>query len=40
VSLGSQDRFGAIATTPGDVSRVDGVSVYGLASREQQARQR
>ncbi|HXE82501.1 MAG TPA: hypothetical protein VN513_04100 [Gemmatimonadales bacterium] len=40
VSLGSQDRFGAIGTTPGDVSRVDGVSMYGLASREQQARQR
>jgi hypothetical protein len=34
LSLGSQDRFGAIGTTPGDVSRVDGVSLYGLASRE------
>ena len=40
LSLGGQDRFGAIATTPGDVSRVDGASVYGLASREQQVRQR
>lgn len=34
LSLGGQDRFGAIGTTPGDVSRVDGVSLYGLASRE------
>jgi len=34
LSLGGQDRFGAIGTTPGDVSRVDGVSVYGLAARE------
>ncbi len=33
-SIGAQDRFGAIASTPGDVSRVDGVSVYGLATRE------
>lgn len=34
LSLGGQDRFGVIGTTPGDVSRVDGVSLYGLASRE------
>ena len=34
LSLGGQDRFGAIGTMPGDVSRVDGVSLYGLASRE------
>jgi len=39
LSLGAQDRFGAIGTTPGDVSRVDGVSVYGLATREQQGRE-
>ena len=34
LSLGGQDRFGAVGTTPGDASRVDGVSVYGLATRE------
>ena len=34
LSLGGQDRFGAIGTTPGDVSRVDGMSVYGLATRQ------
>jgi hypothetical protein len=34
LSLGGQDRFGAIGTTPGDVSRVDGISLYGLALRE------
>lgn len=33
-SIGGQDRFGVVASTPGDVSRVDGVSVYGLATRE------
>ncbi len=34
LSVGGQDQFGAIGTTPGDVSRVDGVSLYGLATRE------
>jgi hypothetical protein len=34
LSIGGQDRFGAIASTPGDVSRVDGVSLYGLSTRE------
>jgi hypothetical protein len=34
LSLGGQDRFGAIGTTPGDVSYVDGLSMYGLATRE------
>jgi hypothetical protein len=34
VSVGAQDRFGAIASSPGDVSRVDGVSLYGLSTRE------
>jgi hypothetical protein len=37
-SIGGQDRFGAIASTPGDVSRVDGASLYGLATREPAAR--
>jgi hypothetical protein len=34
LSVGGQDRFGAIGTTPGDGSYVDGVSLYGLATRE------
>lgn len=34
LALGGQDRFGTVATTPGDVSRLDGVSLYGLATRE------
>ena len=34
LSLGGPDRFGTVATTPGDVSRMDGVSLYGLATRE------
>ena len=40
LSLGAQDRFGAIGSTPGDVSRVDGASLYGLAAREPTARRR
>jgi hypothetical protein len=39
-SIGGQDRFGAVASTPGDVSRIDGVSVYGLSTREPAARRR
>lgn len=34
LSLGNQDRLGAVASAPGDASRVDAVSVYGVASRE------
>lgn len=34
LSIGGQDRFGAIASTPGDVARVDAVSLYGLSTRE------
>jgi hypothetical protein len=33
LSLGNQDRVGLIASTPGDVSRVDVLSLYGLATR-------
>jgi len=40
LSLGAQNRFGAVATAPGDVSKVDGASVYGLVTREQAARRR
>lgn len=39
-SIGAQDRIGAIASTPGDVSRVDGLSLYGLSTREPTARRR
>lgn len=34
VSIGGQNRFGAVATAPGDVSSIDGTSVYGLVTRE------
>jgi len=40
LSIGAQDRFGAVVSTPGDVARVDGVSLYGLATREPRARRR
>lgn len=33
-SIGAQNRFGAVATAPGDVSRIDQASVYGLVTRE------
>lgn len=34
LSIGGQDRFGAVASTPGDVSHLDAVSLYGLSTRE------
>ncbi len=34
VSIGGENRFGAVMTSPGDVSRIDGASVYGLVTRE------
>lgn len=34
LSIGGQDRFGAVASTPGDFSRIEGVSLYGLSTRE------
>jgi hypothetical protein len=34
VSIGGENRFGAVITSPGDVSRIDGASVYGLVTRE------
>ena len=40
LSIGAQDRFGAVVSTPGDVSRIDGASVYGLSTREPAARRR
>jgi hypothetical protein len=39
-SLGAQDRLGAVVSTPGDVSRVEGASVYGLSTRDATARRR
>jgi hypothetical protein len=38
LSIGGPDRLGVIASSPGDVSRVDGVSLYGLSTREPQRR--
>lgn len=34
LSIGGRDRGGIIATTPGDVSRLDEVSLYGLSARQ------
>ncbi|HYK82392.1 MAG TPA: hypothetical protein VEU55_04550 [Gemmatimonadales bacterium] len=33
ISLGGQDVAGAVATTPGDASRVDALSLYGVSTR-------
>jgi len=33
ISLGGENQFGAVLTTPGDVSHLDAVSLYGLATR-------
>jgi len=33
LSLGGQDLAGMVATTPGDVSRVDALSLYGVSTR-------
>jgi hypothetical protein len=33
-SIGGENRFGAVATAPGDASRIDGTSLYGLVTRE------
>lgn len=34
LSLGARDHVGLVMTTPGDVSRIDQASLYGLSSRE------
>jgi hypothetical protein len=39
-SIGTQDRIGAVASSPGDVSRIDAVSLYGVSSREPARRRR
>jgi hypothetical protein len=33
LSLGGQDAIGVVATTPGDVSRLDAFSLYGVSTR-------
>jgi hypothetical protein len=38
LSIGGQNRVGAIVSSPGDVSRLDGASLYGLATREPSTR--
>jgi len=40
ISVGSQDRIGVVASSPGDVSRIDEASVYGLSTREPSLRRR
>ena len=40
LSIGARDRGGLVATTPGDVSDVDALSLYGLASRPLENRRR
>ena len=34
LSIGGQNRFGAVASAPGDVSAIDGASVFGVVTRE------
>ena len=38
LSIGHQDRVGAVASSPGDASSIDNVSLYGLATREPKKR--
>ena len=40
LSIGGENRFGAVATSPGDVSQIDGASVYALVTREPTAGRR
>jgi hypothetical protein len=40
LSIGGENRFGAVASAPGDVSHLDGVSVYGLVARVPAPRRR
>ncbi|HYU28547.1 MAG TPA: hypothetical protein VEK83_05935 [Gemmatimonadales bacterium] len=34
LSIGGQNRFGAVITTPGDASHIDAASVYGVVTRQ------
>ena len=38
LSIGGPDRLGVVMSTPGDVSEVDGASLYGLSTREPRRR--
>lgn len=38
LSIGGQDRGGLVASTPGGVSRISGLSLYGLSAREPEPR--
>ena len=38
LSIGGPDRLGVVVSTPGDVSEVDGASLYGLSTREPRRR--
>jgi hypothetical protein len=40
LSIGGQDRIGVIGSTPGDVSRIDAASLYGVSTREAVRRRR
>ena len=40
LSIGGENRFGAVASAPGDVSQIDELSVYGLVAREATTRRR
>jgi len=33
IAIGGPDRLGAVATTPGDVSTLDAISLYGVSVR-------
>lgn len=38
LSIGAQDLGGVVATTPGDVGRVDALSLYGVSTRQPKKR--
>ena len=38
LSLGGKDLVGAVVTLPGDASRVDAASLYGVSTREVKGR--
>lgn len=38
LSIGGQNRFGAVVSTPGDASHLDGASVFGLVTRQPTSR--
>jgi hypothetical protein len=40
LSIGGENRVGAVATSPGDVSHIDGLSLYGMVTREPAPRRR